>query len=445
VPFPEDDCEPAGVGDPPVLPDRSGAVQGGARLCARRGLPELLREGRRVRSAALHVLRAPRTAPATARRAHHRVALRCASCECVWRDPSPHQTAARALLCRTDCRASIYLKQGVAMSAKGSRIDATPYSKTAQSETAAVYTLQHLLMRQPIAINISTNDKRPNIDGDLELQDRRGASIGKLEVQVKHLSSAEFRRSGYSCKLGFLTYCATASLPVLLIGVNSTEELALWQEVSRTLARELLDKAGSQGSVTLRFPSANIIRRGSAKQIAAWRRIARGHQKKLEFHDEFAPKAAYLLALAQSIESIGPGVPNPDNIDFASLQKHVDEINSLFERMFPTVREALFGDAWKIGVAFLIYNKDSLALCYYPVRLGVNDLLIRRVQPEILNQTSQDTTTYPFENPIAFDPVGFAREYTQNQVIELIKNLAFRFDDLTLCREFFRSTSSTIF
>jgi len=104
----------------------------------------------------------------------------------------------------------------------------------------------------------------------------------------------------------------------------------------------------------------------------------------------------------------------------------------------------LFKGAWKIGVAFAIYTEDSLSYCYYPIRRGTNDLLVRRISPEIFKQLPHDRTIHPFDNPIQADPVSFAREYVEQQIVELLHEKAFRFDDLILSRELLFSVADAL-
>lgn len=332
------------------------------------------------------------------------------------------------------------------MSTKRSNVAAAPYPKTDHPETSAIQTLGYLLRDPSVKPHLASGDKRPNIDGDIELVDLWLSSIGKFEVQVKCLSSKDQRRRGYSCDVSFLAYCAKSLLPVLLIGVHPDKELALWEEITRPLARSLLKKAAQSGerSITVRFPVENLIQRGTKGHISAWQNIVEKHQLKLEFSDELSPKAAYLRQIATSIEQIGSGIPDPQEIDFTNLQIHIDEINALLERAFPTVRDTLFRGAWKIGVAFSIYAEDALSYCYYPIRRGVNDLMVRRISSETFEQLPHDRTIHPFENPIQLDPVGFGREYVEQQVVDLLNEKAFRFDDLILGRELLFSVADAL-
>ena len=321
------------------------------------------------------------------------------------------------------------------MPRKASAVAPAAYSPTDHPESRAINCLNDLLKHPSIKSHIVHRDKTPNVDGFVELVDDQAVPIGKIEVQVKYLNSADRRRMAYSCKLPFLSYCNQAPLPVLLIAVAPDEREAFWTEITRAYAKKLIGAARGRASATVRFSPKKMIDDVAHRYVGSWRRIAIAHRNKLELYDRLAPQVASLRAVAASIEQPGLGFPDPHNFDFSKIQTHLDELNLLLETSFPIVREALFPGAWKIGFAFADYQDDSLAYCYYPVGKGKNDLLIRRVSPETFRNLNLGRDINFHENPIVSDPIGSAREYVQKQSIELLDDLAFRFDDIILGRE----------
>lgn len=79
----------------------------------------------------------------------------------------------------------------------------------------------------------------------------------------------------------------------------------------------------------------------------------------------------------------------------------------------------------------------SVSYCYYPIQRGRNDLLTRRISPQTFARLDFGSIPYPRENPILEDPIGAARELVREESTGLLKNLAFRFEDVVLCREFY--------
>lgn len=322
------------------------------------------------------------------------------------------------------------------MASKARTDGPAPYSHTDHSETRAISCLNDLLAHPEIKAHISQRDKAPNIDGFIELVDSSLRPLGKIEVQVKYLSAQDRRRKGYSCKLSFLHYCLKAPLPVVLIGVVPEERQAFWCEVSRTAARAALDHAGDKRKVTVRFSDENIISPGTQNHIEMWRHIVEEHSHKLLVYDSYRAEIERLRGLAARVEQVGDGFPDAKGIDFRHIQVHLDELNGLFDADFSAVKRSIFPRAWKLGFAFAEYTPTSLAYCYYPVELGANDLLIRRVSRDAFINLESEIIHYPGSNPVLEDPQGLAREFVEDEALRMVGGMSFAFDDLVLCREY---------
>jgi hypothetical protein len=310
-----------------------------------------------------------------------------------------------------------------------------PYSHTDHSEARAISCLNDLLAQPETKSHISQRDKTPNVDGFIEIVDVASRPLGKLEVQVKHLGTKDLRRRGYSCKLPFLHYCASAPLPVLLLGVSPDQRKALWREVTRAEARVALSTAGSRKAVTVRFPANNTISANTRLHIEPWRRIVEEHNRKLVLYDSSDSETQRLRALASCVEQVGHGFPDVQGVDPSRIQIHLDELNTLLDTSFSFVKNKIFPGAWKLGLAYAHYSSTSLVYCYYPVRNGANDLLLRRVSPETFVQLQHELVDFPHSNPIEDDPKGLAREFVKDETLRLVDGMQFDFDDIVLCRE----------
>jgi hypothetical protein len=117
------------------------------------------------------------------------------------------------------------------------KIRSAPYSHTDGAENQAVASFVSLLDHEKVKADIKTRDKNPNIDGYLDLVDETFRSIGKVEAQIKKLSSIDPPR--INVETSFFSYCEESFLPVILIGVDVINKKAHWLYIDENFTSQL--------------------------------------------------------------------------------------------------------------------------------------------------------------------------------------------------------------
>jgi len=100
------------------------------------------------------------------------------------------------------------------------------YSKTDTSEADALAVFNFIIDRKQVKIHLQQRDKIPNYDGNLEITKDDQTPIGKLEVQMKKLDEGNKDNPKYQCELSFLSYCEQSLMPILLVVVDTKNNLA---------------------------------------------------------------------------------------------------------------------------------------------------------------------------------------------------------------------------
>ena len=152
-----------------------------------------------------------------------------------------------------------------------------PYSNTDEPETLATDIFERLLDHEKVKADIKKRDKYPNIDGYLDLVDEKRIPIGKLEVQIRKLPGNYTSNPKIQCELSLFSYSeAVTCNPVLLIGVDTTQEKAYWVHIAGVLISDLAKKEGQKTKIIL-FPNKNIIEGEDTRYIEEWKNIGTSH------------------------------------------------------------------------------------------------------------------------------------------------------------------------
>ena len=78
-----------------------------------------------------------------------------------------------------------------------------PYSNTDSAENRAVTIFLYRIDSRYVKADIKTRDKYPNIDGTVEIVDDANTPLGKIDVQVRAISTGVRK---YSCSSSLVAY-----------------------------------------------------------------------------------------------------------------------------------------------------------------------------------------------------------------------------------------------
>jgi hypothetical protein len=249
---------------------------------------------------------------------------------------------------------------------KEKAIRPAPYSHTDGAENLAVNTFVTLLDSEEVKADIKTRDKFPNIDGYLELVDKTHRPIGKIETQVRKLPRANIQSPKINVETSFFSYCEESGLPVILVGVDTTDKRAHWLFIDKNFTCQLEIREG-QKSKTIHFPKENIIDGENTEYIKAWKSVIESHKKKLKEYDKL--KKSYNILAEKSNPALGLVKD-----EFKNIHLFLDELNKLLNNEFLIVKKRYYPDAWSIGIAYYEYQRNRVSYTVYPIPTNKNDV-----------------------------------------------------------------------
>ncbi len=312
------------------------------------------------------------------------------------------------------------------------------YPKTSVAEAQAKATFEYIICLKNVKPYLNEMDKIPNYDGYLEIKEDNQIPIGKIEVQLKKLSDDELDKPKYQCKLEFLSYCENSILPVLLIVVDTKNEVAYWILVNRDLLSKLNIKSGAE-SVNVEIPKENFIKKDNSDYLLKWIEIINNHKIKLIGYDSLKQeneklKESYSILLEKSESTLGL-----EREEFMDIHRFLDFLNHELDTNFKVIKDFYFQSAWKIGFAYLDYADDEICYVLYPIPYNKNDVHIKKMSKSLrkeLRDRGLTFTSHYADNPIKLRPESYALEIIHDKLKRLLETKLLPIKNITLAREF---------
>lgn len=226
-------------------------------------------------------------------------------------------------------------------------------------ESDSITIIRELMEKnQKIKVRTSEADKIPNLDGKVMILDSNSMERITVEVQVKTLP-VKYQSSNpykYSCdtKVFNVVKHNVTFNPVVLLLVDVINKKLYWKYISKEYVQSL--------------------------------DIEHKESKTIQFDDnDLYEEDNFILTMIKIFKNLGIIIEkgtNPyllieqSNPNFNKMQKEIDRINNMFDTGLKSVKDLLFPNIWKFGLAYEEYENGS-ALGIYTIRRGQNDTLIR--------------------------------------------------------------------
>ncbi len=273
---------------------------------------------------------------------------------------------------------------------------------------------------------IEKSNTHPNTDGEVELTDQDDQPIGKLEVQVKALNP-KYLSKPKLCNIpaGFLAYCRKSVIPVILIGVDRTNNKAYWlhmtkSEVGKRQAALNVKEDGKShySEYEVKLPSENLIDKDNYSYLDKWQLIYMAVAAKVLESDTTRRAEEKLLDRA----STEPRLPMKD---FMQMQVFAKELNDLLEMRFPVAKSTLIGDSPRVGVAYSMYSDWAVGFLPFGTSPDLDRPEICEMSPSLATELGEKGMSFAFHtgpNPIRSKPQECAREFVASEIGDILKN-----------------------
>lgn len=258
---------------------------------------------------------------------------------------------------------------------------------------------------------LESNDKWPNIDGHVEVQNGEKSLVGRLFVQAKTLPANH--KLKFSCPIGFFTSCEID--PCLLLGVDNQTRRVYWLYFDAQTVQEI-DYKNNKSTKTVYFKSTQYFDETKREYIEAWEGIVKSNQYKFKNYDEL--KSSYDLLSKNSNQAIGKVSDH-----YVKLHKFLDNLNLLLDSDFAVVKNIYYPKTWKLGIAVYDFEDSKLSYALYPILFNKNDAQIKEVDKVLhdsLQQEGLGFTGHFVENPIVSKPLEYVKELLSSKTFNLV-------------------------
>jgi len=303
--------------------------------------------------------------------------------------------------------------------------DATLYSRTTPSETRSRDIFHSLLDRNFIQGELRVQDKIPNVDGTIDITDSKLHLIGKIEIQLKTLDPRYYGSPKYSCDSHFIAYCYGSIVPVLLVLVDQKNKCAYWRHINVDAAHEFHSNLAGQ-TYALPVSKENCLNGESHKYVTLWTDIVKEIQNKVLSFDSLQRDRD---ALSKKLDGL---LRNPTDLPVQNLKElfnFLDIYNYILDREFPSIKQKLYPEYWKIGIGIVTYSLDGLHFLLFPVKYTSSQTLVKSISKEEYDELKDDMwgnnilliASRESANVIKYTPTKYAYHLLRDNIIDQVK------------------------
>lgn len=235
-------------------------------------------------------------------------------------------------------------------------------------ESKSITVIRDILeQNNKIKVRTQEADKIPNLDGRLMILDEESKERITVEVQSKSLPSEYDETSPYKydcdTKVFNVVLHRVTFNPVVLMLVDIANKKIYWKYISSKYANSL--NIGSQETKRITFSDEDLY--FEDKFIDVLSKASKDLDKVIKKGEN---------ALLTNIDTSNPY--------YYEMQQEIDRLNNQFDNGLKMVKDFLFPDVWKFGVA---YSKDESGswISVYTVKKGQNGTLIKNFDVDLLH------------------------------------------------------------
>lgn len=272
-----------------------------------------------------------------------------------------------------------------------------PYPKNSTAEIESRNILLYLLDSSYIKGDIRVLDKVPNVDGTLDFTDEDNRPVGKFEIQLKTLDKKYSASPRYACESPFIAYCKQAMLPVFLVVVDQSASKAYWRHIDIKVVNEVSMNIRGD-SYTLSIPVENVIDKANKDYLIAWRKIIEEERDKsinyglLKYENKI---------LEEKLREIDSKLNRPSNLPIyllKQLHQFMDNFNQILDFEFPTIKQILYPNFWKIGIGIVNLEYNNVRFILFPVSFDKAQTVVRTISEEEFKEYDLKDIEWQFKN-----------------------------------------------
>lgn len=302
-------------------------------------------------------------------------------------------------------------------------------------EKRSVLFIENLLVDKANT-DISTEDKKANIDGYIELLSSDKRIVGKITVQVKTVPSKYEGKNSYPCPTSLFAYAESTTDVVYLLAVDHSQSKVLFKHISYALLEANRSKE-KQDSITLHFSNNEELRQDNVQEVlTSWLSTCNLLKFCLVKSDDILKENN---VLKNQLSNLQENKTTLSSEYIKAIQRFSDTYNDLLNTTFLYIKESMFPNTWKRGIAIYEYTDSSLEYSLYNIKNGELLSPIVQLSPRSifeLNHTHDYASFSKAKNSINENPILEVFILLKKHITEFIKHKRVLPYDTTFLREY---------
>lgn len=302
-------------------------------------------------------------------------------------------------------------------------------------EKRSVLFIENLLVDKANT-DISTEDKKANIDGYIDLLSSDKKIVGKITVQVKTVPPKYQGKNSFPCPTSLFAYAENTTDVVYLLAVDHSQNKVLFKHISHSLLEANRSKE-NQDSITLHFSNNEELRSDNISEVLlSWLNTCNSLRFCLLKSDDILQEND---ALKRKLSELQENRTTLSSECIKKLQYFSDVYNEQLNTTYLYIKESMFPNIWKRGIAIYEYTDSSLEYSLYNIKNGELLSPIVQLPPRSifeLNHTHDYASFSKANNSIRESPISESLQLIKKHIKEFINQKRVIPFDTTFLREY---------
>ncbi len=295
------------------------------------------------------------------------------------------------------------------------------YSPGSAIENKSVNIVNYLLDPGYTFSHISKNDKTPNHDGLIDILNGEHIVTGTVQVQVKTFDHS--RPMKFSMDTSFIPFCKGNLLPTILLLVDTRKEVVYWRHIDEQFIKKNLRTKAK--TITITFTNEQVISRENSNYIEIWQDLYSARLQRQFNYELLEQEKARLAKQLNVLQKLTDRSYRQSDKRFTTIHTFLDQYNYLLDHDFTTVKQLLYCDVWKLGIAIQDYSQNELNYTKYPIYPDTNDTLIKLIEMDGRERIDEESIAYigmNVLNEMQQDPLRYAYDCMGSDTMRVIKD-----------------------
>lgn len=295
------------------------------------------------------------------------------------------------------------------------------YGNTSLTDTENVKFLESIFAQHHLKPFLQSDDKRPNLDGDVDILDEDNKPFYRISTQIKTLPETDLDMPKFQIELSIYGVAERHILPIIYIIVNSNKKIAYWKYIDKD---EITGIPPSQKSKIFYFDKDNLISEKNKEYVEKWKSLYIERKLKIDKFDEVFLEKERLLKVVKEIQTENGAEQSEE---FVQIHKFLDYLNNIYDTQFSDLKKFLYNDCWKFGFAYTNYTEDHVSFTCFPIEYEFNQKQILKIDRVLVDDFLRRGLTFQSRCNI-IQKSGFkelSKDIIQRDIEMCIKNRLF--------------------